>query len=275
MLKTGGPSAALNPAAVYNAAADAFDAEPLAFWARHGARSAARARLKNGDCVLDVGCGSGASALPAAEMVGRNGRVLGVDLAENLLALARAKAEAKSLKNVEFQCADMTDLNAPDAGFDVVVSVFSIFFVSNMERQVDRLWRKLRPGGRLVITVWGEGSFAPAAAIFSEEVRRVRPDIPHPKRPWERLTTPEGLVELFTDAGTRAPDIFPAPDFHPIDAPEDFWTIALGSGLRWEIEQLSLDERNEVKDRVVDRIARENIKQIDLSALIGVCEKPF
>jgi ubiquinone/menaquinone biosynthesis C-methylase UbiE len=82
----------LKAAITYNAAADHFDDGPLAFWDRYGRRTIERLALAVGASVLDVGCGSGASAIPAAATVGPQGRVLGVDLAERLLALARMKA---------------------------------------------------------------------------------------------------------------------------------------------------------------------------------------
>src|SRR3954467_11094680 len=63
----------------YNAAADHFDDGPLAFWDRYGRETIERLRLKPGPIVLDVGCGSGASAIPAAKAVGPHGRVIGVD----------------------------------------------------------------------------------------------------------------------------------------------------------------------------------------------------
>src|SRR5215813_9304948 len=68
-------------AATYDAAADHFDDEPLRFWERIGRSTVARLGLPAGANVLDVGCGTGASALPAAQAVGPGGSVLGVDLA--------------------------------------------------------------------------------------------------------------------------------------------------------------------------------------------------
>lgn len=65
----------------YNAAADNFDAEPLAFWDRYGRRTIERMGLEPGANVLDVCCGTGASALPAARTVGPKGSVIAVDLA--------------------------------------------------------------------------------------------------------------------------------------------------------------------------------------------------
>src|SRR3954453_13663351 len=92
----------------YNAAADHFDDGPLAFWDRYGRRTIERLSLLPGSSVLDVGCGSGASAIPAAMAVGPSGRVIGIDLAQRLLDIARAKSAAQKLSNMDFQRADMT-----------------------------------------------------------------------------------------------------------------------------------------------------------------------
>jgi SAM-dependent methyltransferase len=87
----------------YNAAADHFDDGPLAFWDRYGRRTVEQLHLLPGSSVLDVGCGSGASAIPAAVIVGPSGRVVGVDLAERLLDIARAKSSKQKLQNIEFR----------------------------------------------------------------------------------------------------------------------------------------------------------------------------
>lgn len=134
----------LKAARTYNSAADHFDAAPLAFWERYGRRTVERLALKPGSRVLDVGCGTGASALPAAEVVGPEGTVLGVDLAEQLLERARAKTRQRRIQHVEFRLADMTDLGFPDQHFEAVVSVFSVFFVPDMEALVQELWRMVR-----------------------------------------------------------------------------------------------------------------------------------
>ena len=148
--------AKLKAAATYNAAADQFDDEPLGFWARIGRRTIERLALPPGAAVLDVGCGTGASALQAAERVGPRGRVIGVDLAERLLATARQKAERHRLANIEFKSGDMERLGYSDDRFDAVVSVFSIFFVTDRSGRCTSsgAWSgraarsRSRPGGR-------------------------------------------------------------------------------------------------------------------------------
>jgi len=139
----------LKAATTYDAAADHFDDEPLGFWARIGRRTIERLELPLGATVLNVGCGTGASALPAAEMVGPQGRVIGVDLAERLLEIARQKGRESQLANIQFETGDMERLGYPDDHFDAVVSVFSIFFIPDMARQISELWRMVRPGGWL------------------------------------------------------------------------------------------------------------------------------
>src|SRR6516225_10845271 len=94
--------AKLKAATAYNAASDHFDDEPLGFWKKYGERTIERLALRPGARVLDVGCGTGASALRAADRVGPSGRVIGVDLADRLLKIAGQKAASRNLDNAEF-----------------------------------------------------------------------------------------------------------------------------------------------------------------------------
>src|SRR5215467_5703188 len=106
-MKTELPNDAQRRAAfTYNAAADYFDASPLSFWDYFGRRTIELLSLATGSRVLDVCCGSGASALPAAKTVGPTGKVVGVDLAQELLQLARAKAGEQRLANIQFELGD-------------------------------------------------------------------------------------------------------------------------------------------------------------------------
>jgi ubiquinone/menaquinone biosynthesis C-methylase UbiE len=94
--------------------------------------------------------------------------VLGVDLAEQALTPARAKAQAQGLTNVEFRAADVERTGLPPESFDVVVCVFGIFFLPDMAAAVAELWRLVRPGGTLAVTVWGPRFLEPATAAFWE-----------------------------------------------------------------------------------------------------------
>jgi len=259
--------------ATYNAAADNFDAGPLGFWDRYGRRTVERLDLARGARVLDVCCGSGASALPAARAVGAEGCVIGVDLADRLLDLARAKADALGLSWSEFRRADMTSLGFPDASFDAIVCVFGIFFVPDMEAQVAELWRMLRPSGKLAITTWGPRWLAPGSERFRSAVRRVRPDLHAAFNPWDRITTPDALERLFVAAGIRSVEIAAEAGHELVRTPEDFWTMALGSGLRWTIDQLGDELARGVRRDVLAFLAENAVDRVETNVMYAVTEK--
>ena len=266
--------AKLKAAATYNAAADHFDDEPLGFWARIGRRTVERLDLSPGATVLDVGCGAGASALPAAERVGPRGRVIGIDLAERLLAIARQKAEHHGLANVEFRVGDMERLGYPDGHFDAVVSVFSIFFVPDMVRQVRELWRMVRPGGRLAITSWGPRMMEPGTTHWWNAVRVVRPDLVSMVSPWGRITEPESVDGLLLEAGIAKAEISAEPSRQRLRSAEDWWTVVLGSGFRWTVEQLGHAMAEQVRAANLAQIRANGIDSIETNAIFAVARKP-
>lgn len=177
---------------------------------------------------MDACCGTGASALPAAQLVGVSGRVIGVDLAEPALALAlaRTKARSRSLRNVDFQAVDVENTGLPSGSFDAVVCVFGVFFLPDMAGAVAEMWRLVRPGGVLAITVWGSGWLEPATTGFWAAVEVERPDLVGGFRPWTRVTDPDALSELLRDGGAISATVEAEPGVHPLADPADWWTIA-------------------------------------------------
>jgi len=262
-------------AATYNAAADHFDAAPLSFWSRHGEAAVELLNLQPGQRVLDVGCGTGASALPAARAVGPDGHVLGVDVAESMLDRGRAKARADGLSHIDFELKDMSALDPADGVFDAVISVFSVFFAEDVEAQIETLWTLVRPGGKMVVTVWGKAAFEPAASIFSEELRRVNPSVRTGVRPWERFTDPEAFRRALQNGGVEMPELTPVADRQLLAAPDDWWTIAMGSGYRGEIEQLAQGERDALRFGVVSRLRAENVTAVQTSVIHALAVKPI
>jgi SAM-dependent methyltransferase len=109
-----------------------------------------RAGVQPGMVCLDVGCGSGDVAFDLAGIVGATGRVLGTDLDEKKIELARNEAEARHLTNVEFRVADITR-QEPDRGFDLVHARFILTHLSDPQSAVAGFWRALRPGGIVVV----------------------------------------------------------------------------------------------------------------------------
>jgi len=260
-------------AATYDAAADHFDDEPLAFWERIGRRTVERLGLPAGAKVLDVGCGTGASALPAAHAVGPSGSVVGVDLSARLLDRARAKARMQGLSNIDFRQADMTSLGYPDGGFDAVVSVFSVFFVPDMEGLVRELWRMVRPGGELAVTTWGPRIFEPAYSRWQSAIKQERPDLYSAFNPWDRITDVESVRRLLRDSGATNIDVIGEDGSQALRTPEDWWTIALGSGLRWAIDQMGPKTAARMQADNVNWLRENKIGRLETNAIYAVGHK--
>jgi ubiquinone/menaquinone biosynthesis C-methylase UbiE len=265
--------AKLKAVTTYNAAADHFDDGPLAFWDRYGRGTIERLRLKPGSVILDVGCGSGASAIPAGKVVGPHGRVIGVDLADRLLAMARAKANAQKLQNIEFRQADMEALGYPDESFDAVICVFAIFFVPDMVKQVRELWRMVRGGGQLAITTWGPRMFEPGSAAWWAAVKQFRPDLHTAFNPWERIITPQAVRHLLTDSGIREAEIIAEGGQQVLQTPDDWWTVVQGSGYRWTLEQMDNETVARVRDVNLETLRSIGTKCIETNVIYAVATK--
>lgn len=263
----------IKAAATYNAAADHYEDAALTFWDTYGRRTVERLALTPGSTVLDVACGTGASALPAAEIVGPTGRVIAIDLAERLLALGRAKAARRGLQNIEFRLGDMTDLGLPDDHFDAVVCVFGIFFVSDMAGQVAELWRMVRPGGRLALTTWGPRLLAPAYEVWRAAVRAERPDLYTAFNPWDRITEPEAVRQLLLHAGVPNPEVLPEAGSLPVRSPEDWWTIVLGTGLRGTIEEMRPETAARVREVCLQWLRDNIVTSLETNVIYALAVK--
>jgi len=255
-------------ASAYNAAADAYDHAANSFWERFGRRTVERLGPMRGARVLDLCCGSGASALPAAAAVGSAGQVVAVDLAEGLLGLGRAKAARLGLRNVEFRAADMLALDV--APCDLVVCVFGIFFVPDMVAALRRMAQCLQPSGRLAVTIWGQGLFEPVNTLFWETVRRVRPALYKSFNPWDRLGQPQAVRQLFAEAGLPEPEVVLEPGVHPVAGGDELLALLRGSGYRGVLEQLLPAEREQVQDEVLGACRARSVTSVGVDVIYAV-----
>jgi SAM-dependent methyltransferase len=190
-----------------------------------------------------------------------------VDLAESLLALARAKASARGLVNVEFRVGDILDLGLPGGDFDAVVCVFGIFFVPDIESAVRELWRLVRPGGQLAITTWGPRFLEPVNTPFWESVREVRPSLYKGFNPWDRVSEPETVRSLLASAGVEDPTVVAESGSQPLGAPEDWWPMVLGTGYRGTIEQLDAGARDRVRADCLHFIQSGRVRSVEVNVV--------
>lgn len=114
--------------------------------------------------VLDLGCGDGTTALPAAQ---RGAQVLGVDIASNLVSAGNARASAAGLSNLRFEEGDASHLDdIADDSFDLVVSIFGAMFAPNPDATAREMVRVTRAGGRIVMGNWIPGDPTLIASVL-------------------------------------------------------------------------------------------------------------
>ena len=117
------------------------------------------ARITRGQHVLDIATGTGMVAIEAAQLVGSEGRVVGVDISNGMLEQARRKVEALGLSNIQFQFADAEALDFPENSFDVVLCSSAFIWMSDLNAAL-RLWhRLLKPGGLIGFHAFAETAF--------------------------------------------------------------------------------------------------------------------
>jgi SAM-dependent methyltransferase len=148
--------------------------------------------------VLDLGCGDGTTALPAAQL---GADVLGVDVASNLVAAGNARAEALGLANCRFQEGDASDLNElGDERFDLVVSIFGAMFAPRPFDVAKEMVRVTKPGGRIVM-----GNWIPNHPTLVAQILKISSSYSPP--PPEGFVSPmtwgveDDVIERFTSAG--------------------------------------------------------------------------
>jgi arsenite methyltransferase len=110
------------------------------------------ADLHEGEIVLDLGAGAGADVLISARRVGAAGKAIGLDMTDEMLALARANAVAAEVDNVEFVKGYIEDVPLPDGSVDVVISNCVINLAADKRKVLAEAARVLRPGGRFAVS---------------------------------------------------------------------------------------------------------------------------
>lgn len=177
-----------------------------------GTALVSRLGVTKGMKVLDLGCGDGTTAIPEAKL---GADVLGVDIAANLVAAGKKRAEAEGLSNITFQEGDATQLQGiGDHSFDLAVSIFGAMFAPKPQDVANELVRVTKPGGRIVMGNWIPGDPTLVAQILKISSAYTPP-------PPEGFVSPmlwgveNHVTERFVNAGVAPEDIqFEKDTFH-------------------------------------------------------------
>ena len=166
--------------------------------------------------ALDLGCGDGTTALPAAKL---GADVTGIDVARNLVEAGNKRAQEHGLTNISFQEGDASNLEqVPDKSFDLVVSIFGAMFAPKPFDVAKEMVRVTRPGGRIVM-----GNWIPNDPTLVAQILKISSNYTPP--PPEGFVSPmtwgveNNVIERFTAAGIPKDNIFFARDTFTFNFP--------------------------------------------------------
>ncbi len=229
--------------------------------------------LSEGHCLLDIASGTGEPALSAARVVGETGRVVGTDLAEEMLMVARDMAAEAGLENIEFHCHDGETLNFNENTFDAATIRWGLMFMPEPEECLGAVHRALKPGARISVACWAALDKNPFLHVLMNTLGNYM-ELPKP---------PPGTPGIFSFADPeRIRNTLSAVGFQNIELEElaiDVLEVADGRGYWEAISDLAapvmamvrqLDESSQAAyiDEVI-RIA-DSMKQGDTLRMPGV-----
>jgi ubiquinone/menaquinone biosynthesis C-methylase UbiE len=208
------------------------------------------ADLRAGERVVDVACGTGVITRAAAERVGSTGTATGVDLAPDMLAVARDTPAAGA--PIAWHEADAAALPLPDASYDVALCQMGLMFVEDRAGAVAELHRVLAPGGRVVVTT--PGRIQPPFEVMEQAiVDTIDPQLGAFVGAVFSMHDPEGLATLLRDAGFD--DVSSAEYSAHFDLPEPaefLWNYINLTPLSALVAEAPEDAKDALERRVVE-----------------------
>ncbi|ETW97601.1 MAG: hypothetical protein ETSY1_22000 [Candidatus Entotheonella factor] len=170
-------------------------------------KSLERAMPQEGEVVLDVGCGGGATSRYMAERVASSGRVVGVDISSTILAVAKERSE--QISNLRFEVGDAQTMDLGMDVFDLIYSRFGVMFFQDVIAAFTNLHRALKPAGRLMFLSWRTAADNPWMQRPVTAIQEIfppppdaNPDAPDPNAPGPfSLSQSERLHQVLQAAG--------------------------------------------------------------------------
>jgi SAM-dependent methyltransferase len=203
-----------------------------------------RGDLKPGQQVLDLGTGTGSVAIGAAGLVGPTGKVTGVDISADMLALARRRIADSGHTNIGLREGRAEELPAGDGTVDVLLASLSLMYVVDRDAAAREIRRVLRPGGRFVAAVWAAAERCDIV-LFQQTAGKFAPPPPVPSVGPGALGDPTGFLTQLADAGidVRVETEELGFDFHDFDLA---WDVLAGV----TTAQLAPERRQDAKEAV-------------------------
>jgi ubiquinone/menaquinone biosynthesis C-methylase UbiE len=233
----------------FDRVAEDFYSKPLSFFETLGAGLVNAVGVRPDDHVLDLACGAGALTLPAARLVGRRGRVLGVDISRAMTEVTARRSRNEGLDWVAVRQAAIERLELGER-FDLALCGFAVHHFDDPATVPRTIARHLKPRGRWGLSLWAERSWEPHRPVFNRVVSKVRPDLATGPGGSARLQERGAIEAIAREAGLRVGSVRPQRLEHVLEDFDSYWHLVMTSGGRSVLSKLSPEEQLAVCDEL-------------------------
>lgn len=220
------------------------------------------AGVEEGAAVLDAACGAGLATMAAAEAVGENGKVTGVDLAPGMVELARRRARERGYPNVTIREMNAENLPVPEGSFDAAICHLGLMLFAHPDKALGAMKRAVRPGGVVSCLVQGVAERMLFTSLILGRAVKYAPQLKTPGAPTLFGYGPQGVLEMeFAKAGLAQIQAKRIAGTFEFSSPQSYWdTLTAGAGrLRAVLDQMSPSDTQALKAEVL-AAAQEHVR---------------
>jgi len=216
-----------------------FDQSGPQFFGYYGKVLTDFATLEKGSKVLDVGCGRGASLIPAAEQVGKNGKVVGIDLSKGMIDHLEKDVKKLKISNVELVVGDVEEFELIDE-FDTILCGFSMASFQDVEAAFSKLRMFLKPGGKIAVSNWhkdADKGWEWMSKAIEDNVTKENPLLKAKGVEYE-FDTAETMHVFLEKMGLKDIEVKVVEKLFYFKNEEDWWQTSLNNGMRGVLDRM-------------------------------------
>lgn len=256
---------------IFDRTAPEYGKKSSSFFNYFGKRLVEHANILPGQQVLDVATGKGAVLFPLAEAIGPLGKVVGIDISQQMIKETSKEVLERNIHWIELQCMDAERLDFPDNYFDFVFCGFALFFLPSIPTALSEFKRVLKSGGMLVVSTWGDDS--KLDTLINDEIKKCSNTNSLIATP---LWSEKELLRALQESGLHNIQIFEESKLFLHRTAEEWWESLWSHATRAKLEQLSSDQIANLHKQVL-----ENVNDLDkgkgiaehLEVFYGIAQK--
>jgi ubiquinone/menaquinone biosynthesis C-methylase UbiE len=258
-------------AEIFDRAAPEYGRKSSSFFQYFGTRLVEQVKIPPGAHILDIATGRGAVLFPLAQAAGPFAKIIGIDISAEMIKETSKELLKQNFPSIELLCMDAEQLCFPDHTFDFVFCGFALFFFPSISAALSEFKRVLKPGGRLVVSTWGQDS--ELDVWVNEEIKKIS----HVKSlAISPLWSEKDLYQALANTNFKQIQIVEETKTFFHVNPSEWWESLWNHGTRAKFEQLSKSQIETLHQKALQKLSalrKEKGIAESLQVFYGIAQK--